>query len=191
MSLAKDICLTVDLRSSQDMRSFMGITSHFTVDYTLQSVMLACRQFHGSHTADKIYEVFEEIVSVFDINSRISTIVTDNAASMVKAFSLPGSESLCVCSDEEDDQDDGLEEVVVADVLDYLPSHRSPCFAHTLQLVVKDSLEQAGQLKNVIAKVGALVSHVHHSTRASDLFSSCVKLQPSNQTKWNSQLKML
>ncbi|MGH0130260.1 UNVERIFIED_CONTAM: hypothetical protein FKN15_015602 [Acipenser sinensis] len=43
MQQTQDICLTIDLWSSRDMRSFFGITGHFIQDYALQSVMLACR----------------------------------------------------------------------------------------------------------------------------------------------------
>ena len=131
-------------------------------------------------------------------NTRLSTIVTDNAANMVKAFSLPGMESLVMIPNDDDandasdeDDNDDLQEVTVTDEFDFLPPHRSLCFAHTLQLVVKDGLEQAGQMKNVIAKVGNLVSHVRRSTSATDLFDSCTKLQAANKTRWNSQLKML
>ena len=96
MSSAEDICLTVDLWSSRDtcVRSFMGITGHFVVNFSLHNIIMACHRFQGSHTADKIFNAFEETISEFDINTRLSTIVTDNAANMVKAFSLPGMESL-------------------------------------------------------------------------------------------------
>jgi hypothetical protein len=46
-------------------------------------------------------------------------------------------------------------------------------------------------MKNVIAKVWNLVSHVRQSTSATDLFDGCTKLQAANKTRWNSQLKML
>ncbi|KAK2149313.1 hypothetical protein LSH36_455g03023 [Paralvinella palmiformis] len=55
LSSAKDICLTVDLWSSRDIRSFMGIIGYFVVKFTLHSVMLVFHRFHGSHTAKKIY----------------------------------------------------------------------------------------------------------------------------------------
>ena len=198
MSSAEDICLTVDLWSSRDMRSFMGITGHFVVNFSLHSVMLACHRFQGSHTADKIFNAFEETISEFDINTRLSTIVTDNAANMVNAFSLPGMGSLVMIPNDDDandasddDDNDDLQEVTVTDEFDFLLPHRTPCFAHTLQLMVKDGLKQAGKMKNVIAKVGNLVSHVRRSTSATDLFDSCTKLQAANKTRWNSQLKML
>ena len=49
---AEDVCLNVDLWSSRDMRSFMGITGHFVINFSLHSVMLACHRFYGSHATD-------------------------------------------------------------------------------------------------------------------------------------------
>ena len=77
-----------------------------------------------------------------------------------------------------------------SDLLDYLPDH-SACFCHTLQLVVKDALQDAGQMNKVIAKVSKLVNHVHHSSVDTALFDNDFKLQMSNATRWNSQLNML
>ena len=70
------------------------------------------------------------------------------------------------------------------------PSHFS-CFAHTLQLVVKDEMDRADQVKRVLGKVSRMVSHVRHSTSASDLFMEGDRLQAANVTRWNSQLTML
>ena len=70
--------------------------------------------------------------------------------------------------------------MIITDEFDFLTPHRSPYFAHTLQLVVN----------NIIRKVRNLVSHVHRSTSATDLFDGCTKLQAANKTRWNSQLKM-
>ncbi len=76
------------------MRSYIGITSHFVVDFVLESQMVACKRFGGSHTAKNIHEMFEETIAPYDLTHKISAIVTDNAANMVKAFSLPGMEIL-------------------------------------------------------------------------------------------------
>lgn len=58
MSLKKTemICVTVDLWSSRQMRSFFGMTAHYVADWSLKSAMLACSRFRGSHTADAISE---------------------------------------------------------------------------------------------------------------------------------------
>ena len=46
-------------------------------------------------------------------------------------------------------------------------------------------------MKRVLAKASRLVSHVWHSTVASDLFKGENCLQAANSTRWNSQLTML
>ena len=74
--------------------------------------------------------------------------------------------------------------------LDHLTFERLSCFIHTLQLTVKDGLKDAGQMKSVISKVAALVAHVRCSCNASEVLVGCLKLQPANQTRWNSHLKM-
>ena len=71
-----------------------------------------------------------------------------------------------------------------------VPMHQ-PCFAHTVQLVVKDGLKQADQINRVLGKITKFVSHVRSSTKASDLLESEVHLQAANVTRWNSQLNML
>ena len=54
-----DICLTIDLWSSRDMQSFVGITGHYTKDYQLQNVMLAYKRSHGfAHSAERIHEAY-------------------------------------------------------------------------------------------------------------------------------------
>ena len=60
------------------------------VDWALQSVILACTRFHGSHTADAIAEQLDRTTATFDLLNKISYIVTDNAVNMLKAVSLPG-----------------------------------------------------------------------------------------------------
>ena len=51
---ASVVCVTADLWSSRQLRSFLGITAHFIVksEWSLKSVMLACSRFRGSHTAE-------------------------------------------------------------------------------------------------------------------------------------------
>ena len=74
---------------------------------------------------------------------------------MVNAFSLPGFDTLQQESDQSDSEDDienygdpnfELED----DALALLPPVRNFCFAHTLQLVLKDGLNKADIFSNVI-----------------------------------------
>jgi len=52
--------------------------------------MLACRRFKGHHTTDNIVAQFEEIVSNFEITTKVTHVNTENVSSMAKAFKLPG-----------------------------------------------------------------------------------------------------
>ncbi|KAG7175267.1 Zinc finger BED domain-containing protein 1-like 1 [Homarus americanus] len=158
----QNLCLTIDLWSSRDMRSFIGVTA-------------ACCRFKGPHTSDNIYDMYQETVASFDVGSKVTTTITDNAANMVKAFTLFPVEQL----DEDDDFDDNDCDILPPDdttKFECLSPNRSPCFAHTLQLVVKDGMEQDGQIKQILAKVSKLVSFCRKSTVA---MLTC--------TSWNSQ----
>lgn len=67
----------------------LGVTCHFIADFKLQSLMLACRRFMGSHTGDEIATLFEEIVESFDLTGKVFYVVTDSAFNMMRAFHLP------------------------------------------------------------------------------------------------------
>ncbi|KAI6652418.1 Zinc finger BED domain-containing protein 4-like [Oopsacas minuta] len=82
------ICLTLDLWSSRDMRSYVGITGHFIEDFKLKSVMLACRRFKGPHTAENILLNYQQVTCSFNIERKITTIITDDAVNMIKALQL-------------------------------------------------------------------------------------------------------
>ena len=191
-----NLSLTTDLWSNRQMRSYIGITGHYILNWRMNSVMVACHRFQGRHTACNIYEVFQDIVASYKISNKISSIITDNASNMVKAFSLPGYINTYQESDiseSEDDNDDHSEDIFdyEDDVLDLLPPTRSSCFAHTLQLVVKDGLKNAGVFTKVVSKVSTIVSFVHKSTVAAEILEGEKRLQSSVPTRWNSQLIMI
>ena len=187
------VCLTLDIWSSRQMRSYLGVTCHFIADFKLQSLMLACRRFMGSHTGDEIATHFEEIVESFDLTGKVFYVVTDNASNMTRAFHLLTSiDESDTEHDTDFDKEDEIRPVELGEQLDAInvPMHQ-PCFAHTVQLVVKDGLKQADQINRVLGKITKFVSHVRSSTKASDLLESEVRLQAANVTRWNSQLNML
>ena len=73
-----------------------------------------------------------------------------------------------------------------------------PCFAHTLNLVVQDSLKACAQLAEIQKKCHDIVSYFHRSRKASDkLFSIQTRLKIDNhkliqdvETRWNSVFYM-
>ena len=154
--------------------------------------MLACRRFPGSHTAENVLTVYQEIVADFSLEHKVSSIITDNAANMIKAFvTLPGTECLAddSASDEEDDATEQSSTPIPSHNLNHLP-HHIPCFLHTLQLVVQDGLAELGNVQNAILRGARLVKYVRRSCLATEVFGD-VKLQARNDTRWNSTVKML
>ena len=177
------------------MRSFLGITAHYiSPDWELRSAMLACKPFSGRHTAENISAQFEETLTVFDISTKVSHVVSDSASNMRSAISLPGyvQETVedLVGDDISDNEDSEIETDIVENIFAFLPEH-DPCFAHTLQLVVKDGLKEAGALTKVIAKASKVVTYVRKSTIATDLLEGEGRLQAANATRWNSEVKMI
>lgn len=169
------------------MKSFIGVTGHMIVDFKLHTVLLACARVKGRHTAENILHYYEKVVSDYDLSGKIVAVVTDNAANMVKAFTLPGYQD-DIEMGEEDDNEAG--EDVTDDVLEDIPQH-DRCFAHTLQLIVKDGLQSDSQINSILSKVSTIVGHVRKSTIATELLENECRVQAACPTRWNSQLAMV
>ena len=92
LSSTDNVSVTVDIWSDRRMRGFLGVTAHWLVkeeeQLHLRSNLLACDRFKGSHTAENICEQFERICDEYHIKSKLSYIISDNAANMRKAFSV-------------------------------------------------------------------------------------------------------
>ena len=146
-------------------------------------------------------EQFQITVSDFNINSKLTFIVTDSAANMLKAFSLPGFETINECVHESDESDDDDSDCVFTEIADDETSQfyddlsnisqHIPCFAHTIQLVIKDGFKEVHNIAKVLKKASTIVSFVKKSTIAADLLESEKCLRSANITRWNSQLLML
>ena len=129
------VCVTLDIWTNRDMRSYLGITCHFIESYKLASPMVACTGFRGRQTADNIVEKYEEVMSSFELCGNVK------ASNMKKAFlTLPGMK----ITPDSDFEEESQISVIDADLLIYIPEHSS-CLCHTLQLVVKDAFQEADQ----------------------------------------------
>ncbi|CAF1473290.1 unnamed protein product [Adineta ricciae] len=66
------------------------------------------------------------------------------------------------------------------------------CFAHTLQLSVKDGLQKASHVPKVLAKCQALAKFSHKSTKIADTLDQLNKhMNKSNVTRWNSEYLLI
>ena len=201
LQLAKYVSLTTDIWSNRTMKGYFGVTAHYISNWEMKSHMIACKRFIGRHTGDNIRHEFEEIISAFNLSNRIAYVTSDNASNMVKAFSfpLPGFKDSTIVDDGDDDDEhnnDDDDELISAEnedlkVEDLFPKHMR-CYAHTLQLVVRDGLDDCNQnMKRIISKATKLVAHVRKSVYSSEILESEKRLQAANATRWNSQLRML
>ena len=56
--MVNSVCVTLDIWSNRKMRSYIGITGHFILELSLESVMLACTRFKGKHSTDNIIQEY-------------------------------------------------------------------------------------------------------------------------------------
>lgn len=103
----------------------------------------------------------------WDVRSKVVSLVTDNAATMIKVAEL-------------------------------LKIRHLPCFAHSLNLVVKETLREP-IVKAIIEKCSSIVTHFKKSTVASDKLKSIqrelnkseLKLVKHIEVRWNSAYHMI
>ena len=107
LAAADSVSLTLDMWSDRRMRSFMGATVHFlSPTMKVEGYLLGMEYLTGRHKGEHIANSCISLVDELDIRSKISYIVTDNAANMVKAF-----KSMSKLFVDDDDVDQGLESV--------------------------------------------------------------------------------
>lgn len=166
---------------------------------------------------ERIRKLYDQVIKEYSLESKVTSLVTDNGLNMVKAFKLPDfqsepeelEESETECSDVELGESDDEESHTIADTTEIpleavIPEEtihqlgsvgvHMRCFCHTLQLAVKDGLScMTKSTKNAIAKSSKIINHSRMSVLASDLIeeSGIKKLKAANTTRWNSQLTAL
>ncbi|XP_005113571.2 zinc finger BED domain-containing protein 1-like, partial [Aplysia californica] len=166
------VAITTDLWTSRQTESYITVTAHYFLplpSWDLQSAVLTTQRVTVDHTAANIAKVLTDIFHHWGIEDKISSIVTDNASTMVSL------------------------------VKDHLKKHHVRCFAHSLNLIVRDALKNSGELVELITKVKSVVSFFHHSVKATEKLLSFQqnlgrqqrKLIQDVDTRWNSTLHML
>lgn len=106
------ISLTLDAWSSPAHLPYLGITAHWiTSKFEPKEILLSMKELPYPHSAYEIQEHLFDLLFEWEIDSKITAIVTDNASNMKKAF-----DNLEMCK-------------------------RIPCAAHTLQLSIGKGLD--------------------------------------------------
>ena len=123
--------------------------------------------------------------------SKVTGVVTDNASNMKKAFrrdELAGTSNQPTLKLEINEGSDKEEESAS------LIPPRYGCFAHTLQLIVKNGLAEATtKISSLLQKCSALVAAVHRSCKVSELLKEkqVAEIQTTNAKRWNSKYEMM
>jgi DNA-binding PucR family transcriptional regulator len=134
MDSVKSACITTDCWISRNVDSYLAVTAHYiTEDFSLNSVLIGFSLITGSHTSENLAEN-EEHDRKFKLSNKILIAVTDNASNIKKAINSH-----------------------------HLQWKHFGCYAHTLNLIVQDSLEDVQELVN---KLKTIVAHFKRSTTA-------------------------
>ena len=193
-------CITLDLWSNRQMKGYLAITCHFIQDWSIHSVLLGCTRFFGRQTADSISRKYHETLDHYSLAGKISNIITDNASVLLKAFRLPGFDECASpalleeferdsCDDVEADGNE-IEAANLSECMALLPQHDS-CFAHTMQLVVKDGFKNARAINKVLAKAANIVSCIQKSINTSDILEDEMQSLVNVTKRWNSEIKII
>ncbi|CAF1575057.1 unnamed protein product [Didymodactylos carnosus] len=206
---AQFISLTLDIWTDRRMRSFFAVTGHAIINGDFKSYVLSFLPMQGIHTGDALFAEFENVVSTYSIRDKLVRIVTDNASNNIKAFEqlfVPGFE--VYFEPDEDGVDhlsEGDEEAVksnkdadaaglstIEKSFDTATSDagglRIPCFPHTLELVVRDDLNNSNCAKYSLSKVAKIAKLSHNSTKFSEqLEKLSITIPTAVPTRWNSQ----
>ena len=201
MAKVQHVATTTDCWTAH-RRSFLGVTSHWLDEETLErkSAALACPRLKGKHTYDVLASKLEDIHTDYDIQAKIVMTTTDSGSNFVKAFSVFGAAATANA-----EEPDASNEVVFEDVsedltraedsLEYhLPPHHR-CAAHSLNLVSTVDAEKAEEnpaykrlSRATFAKCQSLWNKSSRSSQAAEVIEDecgLVLLKP-NATRWNS-----
>ncbi|KAK6175819.1 hypothetical protein SNE40_014206 [Patella caerulea] len=166
---AMDVSLTTDCWTSNVTQSYMTVTAHLMCNWQLQNFVLRTRELPGSHTSENLYDALMESFNEWGINP--ICIVSDNASNIVKAVSK----------------------------FDQTSTHHLPCFAHTLNLVVKAGIAANRQLTVLLTRCRQLVGFFKKRALATNMLHTKQqrmgypehKLIQDVDTRWNSTYEML
>ena len=172
ISSSDAVSLTTDLWTDKhNCNSYIAITCHFLWKNNVNSFYIATKEMRETHTANNLERMILAILTDWNISTnQVTSVTTDNGRNIVN------------------------------DVKNLFGASKwLPCFAHTLNLVVTDSLSASPAVSEIIHKVKNLVTFFKQSTNASNTLKSIqendnstpLKLKQSVITRWNSVHTMI
>lgn len=170
----KSIGLTTDGWTSRSTVGYFSITLHYAdSDNVLKNFVLNMTHFPQDHTGRNIHDFLEQTLEEWGLKDDAIHvyIVTDNAKNMVNAVEKNPSWK------------------------------RIPCFAHTLQLAIKDVTKKDATFESLRSKSKKIVGHFSRSTKSQQRLietqralwrdKTPLKLIQNVDTRWNTEHDML
>jgi hypothetical protein len=167
--------ITTDIWTDvMNTKSFLGITVHYLQQEILKSITIGVHPLEHSHTSDYIGSTLVTTCEDWNIvKEKVMVVVTDNAANMVKAVQE-----------------------------NYGRTKHLPCLAHSMNLVVSNSIKTLPDLKEIVMKVKSIVTFFKQSVSAYDQLrklqvqngkteGTLLKLVQECETRWNTTYYML
>jgi len=217
LATTDNVALTIDIWSDRRQHSYLGVTAHMfdVAKGAPHSMLLKFQAFRGAHSGENIARAVEDCINENSLQYKVHYVVTDNASNMKKAFSFvvsPGpqgnleswlndssvaespvtiEDSDAVLDDpslyEDIDEDEFNENVIIGE--------RVPCFAHSLQLAIRDGLQKVAVSRTAVAKCVKVANLTHQSAKFraayEDAFGTGRSIPTSNDTRWNSVFRQL
>lgn len=88
---AESVSLTTDTWTSNNTEGYMAITAHYiTKECVQKSILLGCAQLSERHTAVNLKEEMLKVAKFWNIETKVHTVTTDNAANIVAAVRETG-----------------------------------------------------------------------------------------------------
>nr|XP_046263256.1 E3 SUMO-protein ligase ZBED1-like isoform X2 [Scatophagus argus] len=166
---ASAVSLTADMWTSVNMGTYLGVTCHYVSDHLDLATVCLGVQY---------FPLGHTAANIADAMANLMTEweITEKVSGMVT---------------------DGAHNIVAS--VNQLQVRHIYCFAHMLNLVVKESLCQTTELENIRNRARKIVAHFKSSTKAKEKLSSAQtnmgmpqkKLIQEVETRWNSTYDML
>ncbi|CAH1979230.1 unnamed protein product [Acanthoscelides obtectus] len=120
------VTLTTDCWTSSTTESFLAVTAHFLDNkFELKHRVLGCESFSERHTSANLASAIRNILVEWDLENKVLIFISDNAANIKKAI-------------KED-----------------LQQKHFGCYAHTINLIVQNSLQSVFGILNKVKMVVA------------------------------------
>ena len=162
-----------------------------------------------SHANENLFMEYDRVLINFSIAGKVVRLITDNASNNLSAFGdavIQSFESYFISNVDTDDDDCELDRTNSNPSEGEHPDDdniqnsfdkqeellRPPCFVHTLQLVVKNGLNQSEYIRSSLGKLAEISKLSHKSiTMAGKLQNENLSIPAAVITRWNSKVHMV